>query len=249
MHLLSFYKEHAMENEVYLRHIKNYQNHWWFQSRKNIIEKIIKKNLKKKKLKILDFGSGSGVNIFMLSKYGHVSIFETHKKTQKYLKKLYKGSKFQVLNSLTDQKFDLILMADVLEHIKNDKKQIKFLSKKLKKNGKILLTVPAFKYLFTHKDIILGHYRRYNIKEIKEIFKNFRLLKLTYFNFFLFVPIAFSLIFFKIFKSNFIDSVEKKPNYIINYILFIIFNVETKIINTFNFPFGISILGLFEKND
>ena len=236
-----------MKNEVYLRHIKNYRDHWWFQSRKNIIEKIIKKNAKKKKLKILDFGSGSGVNLSMLSKYGHVSIFETHKETQKYLKKLYKGTKFQVINSLNTHKFDLILMADVLEHIKNDKKQIKLLFKKLKKNGKILLTVSAFKSLFTHTDIILGHYRRYNIREIKEIFKKFRVLKLTYFNFFLFVPIALSLIFFKILKSNFIDSVEKKPNYIINFILFIIFNAESKVINTFNFPFGISILGLFEK--
>ena len=236
-----------MKNEVYLRHIENYRDHWWFQSRKNIIEKIIKKNTKKKKLKILDFGSGSGVNLSMLSKYGHVSIFETHKETQKYLKNLYKGTKFQVINSLNTHKFDLILMADVLEHIKNDKKQIKLLFKKLKKNGKILLTVPAFKSLFTHKDIILGHYRRYNIREIKEIFKKFRILKLTYFNFFLFIPIALSLIFFKILKSNFIDSVEKKPNYIINFILFIIFNAESKVINTFNFPFGISILGLFEK--
>ena len=236
-----------MKNEVYLRHIENYRDHWWFQSRKNIIEKIIKKNAKKKKLKILDFGSGSGVNLSMLSKYGHVSIFETHKETQKYLKNLYKGTKFQVINSLNTHKFDLILMADVLEHIKNDKKQIKLLFKKLKKNGKILLTVPAFKYLFTHKDIILGHYRRYNSREIKEIFKKFKVLKLSYFNFFLFIPIALSLIFFKILKSNFIDSVEKKPNYIINLILFIIFNAESKVINTFNFPFGISILGLFEK--
>ncbi len=236
-----------MKNEVYLRHIKNYQDHWWFQSRKNIIEKIIKKNAKKKNLKILDFGSGSGVNLYMLSKYGHVSIFETHKETQRYLKKVYKGTKFQVINSLNTHKFDLILMADVLEHIKNDKKQIELLFKKLKKNGKILLTVPAFKYLFTHKDIILGHYRRYNIREIKEIFKKFKVLKLTYFNFFLFIPIALSLIFFKILKSNFIDSVEKKPNYIINFILFIIFNAESKVINIFNFPFGISILGLFEK--
>ena len=238
-----------MKNEVYLRHIENYKDHWWFQSRKNIIEKIIKKNVKKKKLKILDFGSGSGVNLLMLSKYGHVSIFETHKETQKYLKKLYKGKKFKVLNSLKKQKFDLILMADVLEHIKNDKKQIKFLLKKLNKNGKILLTVPAFRYLFTHKDIILGHYRRYNITEIREIFKKFKVLKLTYFNFLLFVPIALSLIFFKMLKSNFIDSVEKKPNNIINYILLIIFNIESKVINILNFPFGISILGLFEKND
>ena len=137
----------------------------------------------------------------------------------------------------------------MLEHIKKDKKKIKELSGKLKKNGKILITVPAYKILFTKKDIILGHYRRYTINEIKNIFKKFKVKKLSYFNFFLFLPISISLIFYKILKSDFIDSVEKKPNSLINFLLFSIFNFESKMINIFNFPFGISILGVFEKND
>ena len=137
----------------------------------------------------------------------------------------------------------------MLEHIKKDKKKIKELSGKLKKNGKILITVPAYKILFTKKDIILGHYRRYTINEIKNIFKKFKVKKLSYFNFFLFLPISISLIFYKILKSDFIDSVEKKPNSLTNFLLFSIFNFESKMINIFNFPFGISILGVFEKND
>ena len=103
----------------------------------------------------------------------------------------------------------MIVLADVLEHIKKDKKKINYLKKKLKKNGKILITVPAYKILFTKKDIILGHYRRYTINEIRNIFKRFKILKLSYFNFFLFLPISISLIFYKILKSDFIDSVEK----------------------------------------
>ena len=47
--------------------------------------------------------------------------------------------------------------------------------------------------------------------------------------------------------KDFIESVEKKPNFIFNKLLFFIFNLESKIINNFNFPFGISILGIFEK--
>ena len=110
-----------------------------------------------------------------------------------------------------------------------------------------MITVPAYQVLFTKKDIILGHYRRYTIHEIKNIFKEFRIKKLSYFNFFLFFPISISLIIYKILKSDFIDSVEKKPNSFLNFILFSIFNFESKIINMFDFPFGISILGVFEK--
>ena len=237
-----------MRKDVYKRHIDNFDKHWWFESRRNIIEKTLNKNIKKK-VTILDYGSGSGVNIGMLSKFGKVNIFEPHKQTAIYLKKKYLGKKYQTLKKISDRKYDLIVLADVLEHIKNDKKKIKELSGKLKKNGKILITVPAYKILFTKKDIILGHYRRYTINEIKDIFKEFKIKKLSYFNFFLFLPISISLIFYKILKSDFIDSVEKKPNSVINFLLFSIFNFDNKIINIFNFPFGISILGVFEKND
>ena len=237
-----------MRKDVYKRHIDNFDKHWWFESRKNIIEKTLNNNIKKK-VTILDYGAGSGVNIGMLSKFGKVNIFEPHEQTARYLKKKYSGKKYQILKKISDQKYDLIVLADVLEHIKKDKKKIKELSGKLKKNGKILITVPAYKILFTKKDIILGHYRRYTINEIKNIFKKFKVKKLSYFNFFLFLPISISLIFYKILKSDFIDSVEKKPNSLINFLLYSIFNFESKIINIFNFPFGISILGVFEKND
>ena len=55
-----------MKNEVYKRHIDNFSKHWWFQARKEIIREIIDNKIKKK-IDILDFGSGSGVNINMLS--------------------------------------------------------------------------------------------------------------------------------------------------------------------------------------
>ena len=236
-----------MREDVYKRHIENFDDHWWFEGRKNIIKKILKKNIKKK-IKILDYGAGSGVNIEMLSKFGKVDIFEPHKDTAKYLKKKFINKKFKVLKKVSNKKnYDLIILADVLEHIKNYKKKIKELSLKLKKNGKILITVPAYNFLFTKKDIILGHYRRYKTNEIKNIFLDFNIKKLSYFNSILFLPISICLIIYKILKTDFIDSVEKKPNYFLNIILFSIFNLESNIINLINFPFGISIIGFFEK--
>ena len=77
-----------MRKDVYKRHIDNFDNHWWFESRKNIIEKTLLNNIKKK-INILDYGAGSGVNVDMLCKFGKVNIFEPHKQTAKYLKKKY----------------------------------------------------------------------------------------------------------------------------------------------------------------
>ena len=238
-----------MREDVYLRHIENNKNHWWFEGRKELIKTILKRNIKKKKIEILDFGAGSGVNIKMLSDFGNVYAFEPHKVTQNYLKKKFKKKNIKIVKSFSKKKFDLIVLADVLEHLKKDNKEIIRLSGKLKNKGKFLITVPAFKILFTNKDAILGHYRRYNIKNLFKIFKNFKVLKISYFNFFLFIPISFLLIVFKLINYDFIKKVEKKPNVLINYLLSFIFLLESKLINFINFPFGISIIGLFEKND
>ena len=238
-----------MRDEVYKRHIENFKNHWWFQGRKKIIEIILEKNKNKKKLDILDFGAGSGTNLKMLSKFGKVYIYEPHQSTKAFLKKNYKSKNFQVLKKITNKKFDIILLADVLEHLKNDKREIDKLSKNLKSKGKFLITVPAFQLLFTRKDTILGHYRRYNRGKLKNVFKNYKIIKLTYFNFFLFFPIAIVLLIFRVLKIDFIDDVEKKPNNFFNSLLYSIFVFESKIINYINFPFGISIIGCFQRND
>ena len=63
-----------MREDVYKRHIENFDNHWWFESRKNIIQKILQKYVNKK-INILDYGAGSGVNVEMLSKFGKVDIY------------------------------------------------------------------------------------------------------------------------------------------------------------------------------
>ena len=88
---------------------------------------------------------------------------------------------------------------DVIEHISNEKKVINTLSKKLNKNGKILITVPAYNFLFSSKDKDLHHKRRYTLQSIAEILKKFYIIeKKTYFNFFLSFPIIVSIFFFKI---------------------------------------------------
>ena len=216
------------------------------QTNKKIYDLIIG-NISKNS-QVLDFGSGSGVNIKMLSKFGFVNIYEPHLKTTKYLKLEYQNTKkFKILKKIGKNKFDLIILADVLEHIKYDKKELERLSRNLNKNGHILITVPAYKFLFSIKDKILGHHRRYNKNQISNLFKNFDTIKLTHFNFFLFIPISLMIIFFKILNINFIKKVESSPNFFVNKILFSIFMIEKKLIQFLDLPFGISLLGLFKK--
>ena len=238
-----------MEKDVYLRHIENEKTHWWFSARKEIIFSILKKIGFKKNLRVLDFGAGSGTNVIMLSKLGRVDVFETEKTTKSYLKLKFKNKKnIRVVDKLKINYYDLILAADVIEHIRNDRKIINIFSKFLKKGGNILVTVPAFNFLFSTKDKALKHYRRYDVRGLTKLLKKkFIIKKLSYFNFFLFIPIAISILILKFSNRKFIKFAETTPNNFINFFLRVVFVSEKYFLKFLKFPFGISIILLGEK--
>ena len=236
-----------MNNETFLRQIKNQKKHWWFQGRKKIIDKIIFRINFKKKINILDFGSGSGVNIEILKKYGRVDLHEKNKIARLNLKRIKNINKIYSSLKIKKNYYNLILVADVLEHIKNPKVVLRILKKSIKKNGYILITVPAYQFLFSTKDKALKHYRRYSKKTLKKTIDEFTLVKMSYFNSLLFIPIITIILFNKLLNINYIKKVETTPNFIINKILFYVFSIEQITLKYLNFPFGLSIYALIKK--
>ena len=216
-----------MDNKIFLRHIKNQKNHWWFQSRKKILEQIIISTGMKKRSNILDYGTGCGVNLDMLCKFGHVDIHEKNKFARTLIKKNNKKIKrVYSTNKIKKNFYDLIVAADVIEHIRKPKPILNNLKKSLKKNGKILVTVPAYQFLFSKKDQSLGHYRRYTKKTLKKEFKNFKIENISYFNFYLCFPIILLTFFNKLFNIDYINKAETTPNFFVNLLLKFIFSSE-----------------------
>jgi 2-polyprenyl-3-methyl-5-hydroxy-6-metoxy-1,4-benzoquinol methylase len=239
-----------MERNVYIRQYNQNKNHWWFEGRKLILSKLLNKYFNNK-INILDYGCGVGINLGMLSKFGKVFYYDKSRLAINYVKKKYYNKKFFInINKLYKykKKFDLVVATDVIEHIKNDKKEIIKISHLLKKDGYILITVPAFQSLYSSKDISLKHYRRYNKENLRDLLnKYFHVIQFTYFNFILFLPIAMFIFFFKITKIKFINSVEEKPNFFINKLAFYLFAFESFFISKMKFPFGISLLFFGKK--
>jgi SAM-dependent methyltransferase len=239
-----------MERNVYIRQYNQNKNHWWFEGRKLVLSTILKKYSINEKI-ILDYGCGVGINLDMLSKFGKVFYYDTSRLAINYVRKNHSNKNFFInINKLYKykKKFDLIVATDVIEHIKNDKREIIKISNLLKKNGYVLITVPAFQCLYSSKDKSLKHYRRYNKETLRNLLnKHFYEIKFTYFNFILFLPIAILILFFKITKIKFISSVEKKPNFLINKLAFFLFAFESFFINKMKFPFGISLLFFGKK--
>jgi len=83
-------------------------------------------------------------------------------------------------------------MFDVLEHVEDEAKALRMVSQKLKPGGRIVLSVPAYMWLSGQQDIVNHHYRRYRLRELiwKLQAADFTIERITYFNTFLFAPIA-----------------------------------------------------------
>jgi SAM-dependent methyltransferase len=60
------------------------------------------------------------------------------------------------------QKFDTIIYIDVLEHIENDREELKGAAAHLREGGRIIVLAPAHQWLFTPFDAAVGHFRRYD---------------------------------------------------------------------------------------
>ena len=80
-----------------------------------------------------------------------------------------------------NETFDFLTAIDVLEHIEDDVLAVSEISRILKKNAIIIISVPHQMRHFTTQDIIIGHYRRYEIEQVIKLFAQHNIRCLTYF--------------------------------------------------------------------
>jgi SAM-dependent methyltransferase len=67
------------------------------------------------------------------------------------------------------EKFDVILYIDVLEHVKEDQQELILAAQHLRENGVIIVLAPAFPWLYTPFDAAIGHFRRYTRKSLRAV--------------------------------------------------------------------------------
>lgn len=63
---------------------------------------------------------------------------------------------------------DLVLLMDVLEHVDDDVALLKEYVQKVPNGSRFLITVPAFKFLWSDHDIFLDHKRRYTLENLEK---------------------------------------------------------------------------------
>jgi hypothetical protein len=143
---------------------------------------LVKKYLKNDLLEV-----GAGIGSFTKNyknDFTQITLTELDKHNIKKLKKRFKNTKIKIESKFTskiNRKFNSILYMNVLEHIKNDKREINTSLSKLNKKGYLIILVPAHNELYTKFDKEIGHFRRYKINFFQKLkLKNSKIVKLQY---------------------------------------------------------------------
>jgi len=162
--------------------------HWWYQGRRRIVERLLARHAPAGAgLSVADAGSGFGVHVPLLMRFGRVTCIEADAGAREALAERW-GDRVRVVDAKipepVGERFDLVLMTDVLEHVADDAGAVRWLWEHLADGGLALLTVPAHPRLWTQMDEAVGHCRRYRRRDLETILaeRGFEIVRSSYYN-------------------------------------------------------------------
>ena len=148
------------------------ETHWWYVGRRRIIQSLIERicaTSNKANPGILDVGCGTGANLKMLAGYGKAEGVDISPQAvdfcrQRGLDSVTLGAAEQL--PYDDASFDVVTALDVIEHLDDDVAGLREMRRVLRRDGRVLLFVPAFMFLWGVQDDVSNHRRRYTLPSL-----------------------------------------------------------------------------------
>jgi len=139
--------------------------HWYYQSKAAALRRMVG-HLAPQRL--LDVGAGSGFFSRHLLANGAQSALCVDVGYERTWDETVGGKPVLYRRDCDATDCDLVLMMDVLEHVDNDAGLVSHYATKVPAGAHFLVTVPAFRFLWSGHDVFLEHKRRYTLAEIEQ---------------------------------------------------------------------------------
>lgn len=237
--------------------------HFWYVGRHKFLLGCLKKYLKQSHKNLIDLGGGVGGWIkYLIDRFPfgfeEIALGDSSNVALMGAKTVLPDSisfyQVDLMATHWREKWDVIFLLDVIEHCPDDEAILNQVFEALKPGGLLIVSTPALMYFWSYNDEFAKHLRRYNISDYERLagLTGFKLLDARYFMFFL-SPLYWLSRKSKtkgLSKVEIKASIEKKhqvPRFPINYLLSKIFSAETPLGHHLKFPWGTSVLGVFQK--
>ncbi len=183
-----------MDRDYELQTHQAEDRHWWYRGRRTVLDVVIAELGLPVPARILDAGCGSGRNMVELARHGSVTGIELSETSVALARgrdagEVLTGSILEM--PFAQDSFDLAVSLDVIEHLEDDLAALRELRRTVTPGGALLVTVPAYQWLWSGHDEINHHHRRYTRRSLQRVAEQagWRQVRTTYFNSLL-LPVA-----------------------------------------------------------
>lgn len=238
--------------------------YWWHVGKRLLVRSLITKYLRPLpgQIRSLDVGCGAGRVLQMLAEYGPVYGTDLSSLALRFCRQrgFNEVCQADIVAGLPFPKdsFDLITALDVIEHLEDDATGLQSLWEALKPGGLLIVSVPAYQFMFTYWDKILGHQRRYTVKTMRErlLKAGFEVERISYSNMTILAPVmAIRLVkelLLRSKKEQEGDALPAESDFIavpkfLNRALIKVYEAENALLQRAPLPFGLAVLAAARK--
>jgi SAM-dependent methyltransferase len=226
------------------------RRHWWFRGRLRVLQAVLRSALPGRPLRLLELGCGTGNVLEALGEFGEAVGQEAHPD----LAAAARAAGLDVRPGALPHDLvvpegwaDVVLLLDVVEHLDDPVAGLRTARRALAPGGWLVVTVPAYQWLWSAHDEALGHRRRYTRRRLAaEVSRaGFRVARVTYFNTLLLPAIAAR----RSWKRARGDRRHDlgRPPALLNHLLERVFALERLTLPRADLPFGASLLLLARR--
>lgn len=226
-------------------HLEEDRDHWWFRGRLAVILAVLASALDRRPVRLLELGCGSGNVLSALGRFGEAVGMETSPELVAAARAHGLDVRSGALPGdrvVADGWADVVLMLDVLEHLDDEGAALAAARRAVREGGLLLITVPAYRWLWSAHDVALGHRRRYTAPALRRVVTaaGFTVTHVSYFNALLFAGVAGVRGWKRLRGDRRHDLSRPRP--LVNAALARCFTLERLVVPRMALPFGSSVI-------
>ena len=238
-----------MERAVFDRMAEQDAVHWWYVARRDILHDLIAREVRlPANARILEIGCGTGHNFEMLSRFGRLDAIEVDGEARalasRRLGHAVGDAPLPDLTGIDNGAYDLVALLDVLEHVDEDEAALASIAGKLAPGGRILVTVPAYPWMWSAHDVAHHHKRRYSKRALRAVAEaaGLKVERIGFFNTLLFPLAAAVRLAGRVTGKS--ESDDKLPPRPLNALFRTVFGLERHLVGRVPLPAGVSLFAL-----